>query len=190
LCSVSTSYSDNSGCISSNLGINGSTIGGNNTGTSNDESIGWQSMNLRIENIDKSIDYLIIFGGTNDFGARQVPLGTINHTDNTTFYGSLYTMFNYFYENFNNTKIGFVLPLQRQTMNNYNTYDKKLIDYVNAIKEMCNLFSIPLLDLFNCGGCYLLNETWKNNHLPDGLHPNQNYYYYIADKILNFIKLL
>lgn len=171
-------------CTSYNLGINGSTISGDNS------NIGYNSMCQRILNINKSSDYIIIFGGTNDFGSdKQVPLGTINDTGTNTFYGSLKTLFDNFYNNFN-CKVGFITPLQRTNMNNPNNDDKILKDYVNAIKEVCNLYSIPVLDLFNGGNCYPLNNNFKTNNLPDGLHPNQNFYNVLAYRIGKFIENL
>lgn len=182
---------NNTGCISTNLGINGSTIGGTGEiieGIRN----GYEPMNIRISNVSSNADYLVIFGGTNDFFSSdaQVTLGTIKDEDNSTFYGGLKKMFEYYYNNFLNTKIGYILPLKRSMMNTKNKFGYELKDYINAIMEVCNMYSIPYLNLFDEGQCYPLNSIWKNRNLPDGLHPNQEFYYVLADKIQHFIEKL
>lgn len=187
-----TIISEKTGCISTNMGVCGSTIGGDQT-TIDGKLNGYRPINERIKDVNADSDYLIIFAGTNDFGSgdAQVELGTIDdEPSHLTVYASLKKIFNYYYDNFNTTKIGFVLPLQRTTMNANNSFGYKLKEYINAIKEVCELYSIPYLDLYNSGGCYPLNENWKNNNLPDGLHPNQKFYYDLADKIIGFITAL
>ena len=177
-------------CISTNLGINGSTI----SGTGEKEGgvyQGYQPMNIRITNVNLNQDYLIVFGGTNDYGAGESikTLGTIEDTTNLSFYGSLDIICKYYYDNFivNGMKIGFITPIQRTNQNNQNSKGYILKDYVDAIKNVCKKYSIPVLDLFENGTIYPLNETFKNNFLPDGLHPNQNLYNIIAYKIADFI---
>lgn len=167
-------------CFSHNLGIGGSTLAGNNA------DIGENAMNIRLQNIDKNADFIIVFGGTNDL-SKNVPIGTPNDETNLTFYGSLNKMCKYFYENFNNTKICFITPIKRSS---YVSNDNQLKQYVEPILEICNKFAIPVLDLFNNGQCYPFIDNWKINNLPDGLHPNQNYYNYLADKIGNFLNTI
>lgn len=169
-----------------NLGINGSTISGNGQAHN-----GFKPMNVRIENVDPNQDYLFIFGGTNDYRIDDSlkTIGEITDTTNQTFYGSLNIICDYYYNNFvqNNMKLIFITPLKRTNGNIPNSAGFKLEDYVNAIKEVGKKYSIPVLDLYTMSEIYPDNINFKNNFLPDGLHPNQKLYYKIANIILKYL---
>ena len=165
------------GCISNNYGINGSKI-------SLEEK---NSMNVRISSITDEPNYFILFGGTNDF-EHNVPLGKINDITNTTFYGSLNIIDQYLLNNFVNTKFGIITPIKRELQ--INDLNLTLEDYRNAEVEIAKLYSIPILDLYYDGQSNPTNETWKLANLPDGLHPNQQYYNNLAIKIKSFIERL
>ena len=181
---------DNTGCNSNNYGIAGSTLSGDGSthNTVNDAIIGFQPMCNRLNLMSSSADVNIIFGGTNDALAdRQVPLGEFGDTTNLTFYGGLDIICKYLLNNFPKKTNLFIVPLQRHSQNTGNIYGKKLIDYVNAIKEVAGSYGLPVLDLYHNGGGTPLNSTWKTNNMPDGTHPNQSYYYDLANKIEDFI---
>lgn len=187
--------SDLTGCISTNLGINGSTIAGDGQSTGGSGHIlGYQPMNLRFDTITDDCDYIVIFGGTNDYGAdRILPVGTIDDDTNLTFCGAIKSIINKFYTNYSTerrTKLCFITPIQRPTGDNPNEYGSRLIDYVNAMITVCNKYSIPVLDLYHNAQCYPLNTTFRQVNMADGLHPTQNYYYTLADKIKNFMETL
>ena len=176
-------------CTVNNYGQNGSTIGGDGATTDEYGLLGYKPMNIRYKEMGKA-DYNIIWGGTNDcYASGRLPLGTINDTTNLTFYGSLKILIEGLIRKYPTSKICFLTPLQRTTTS-ANSYEKKLIDYVNAIIEVCEMYGIPYLDLYRKSGCYPLIAEFKNANLPDGLHPNQSYYYIIAYKIAQFIKSL
>ena len=54
----------------------------------------------RVPELDSDADVIMVFGGTNDFGHGDVPLGTINDRDNTTFYGALHVLYRQLWEKY------------------------------------------------------------------------------------------
>ena len=173
-------------CI--NYGESGSTIGGDGVtkhdGTLNE--IGSNPMNLRIDEVDTTVDILVIFGGTNDFGLTNnyVPLGTINDTTNLTFYGSLKVMIDKIIPKFIGKKIFFVTPLHRSK---YTTSGRYLSEYVKAIREVCDAYGIEIIDMYANGEFFAQNDYFKQRYSISGLHPNQDWYYILAKKIGNHI---
>ena len=200
---ASTSVTDNLTNIVGNLlrcnnvnnyGINGSTLGGDGTTISpvTNKELGYEPMVNRYSEIDNDSDYVIIFGGTNDYG-RDVGLPVGLESDNTvlTFYGSLNILIPDLITNYPTARIAFITPPHRKpaSNNNYiNYFGNTLDEYVDAINKICKKYSIPVLDLYNTGCIYPENTTWKNANMPDGLHPNQDFYYVLGNKIAEFIK--
>ena len=181
---------DNTSCTSNNYGIAGSTIGGDGStiNPTTQAIMGYLPMVSRLNNMNSNADVNIIFGGTNDALAdRQVPLGVMGDTTNLTFYGALNNIALYLLNNYPTKTNLFITPLKRQNQETGNAFGLTLKDYVNAIIEVANKYGFPVLDLYNDMGGTPLNSTWKNSNMSDGVHPNQNYYYILANKITNFI---
>ena len=85
------------------------------------------------KNIPGDTDYLTIWYGINDQGNTY--LGTINDTDNTTFYGAWNVVLPYLIEHHPYMKIGVIIT-------NFSG-----ADYRNAVREVCEKWGIPYLDL-------------------------------------------
>ena len=56
--------------------------------------------------------------------------------------------------------------------NEPNEIGKTLTDYRNAIIEVCDYYSIPVLDLYSCSGISPMVNSQVNELMPDHLHPN------------------
>ena len=157
-----------------------------------------EDFNMRAERMDKDFDAVVVFGGTNDFGHGVIPLGKMGDTDVYTFYGAVRTLCLYLIKNFPDKPIVFMTPLHR--LNEELDYNKRLedgnpnarplSDFVNAIKEVCELFSIPVLDMFKDGGMPARVWAWCERYMPDGLHPNDEGQKLIAHKLLKFLENL
>lgn len=157
-----------------------------------------EDFNARAERMDPDFDVVVVFGGTNDFGHGNVPLGKMGDSDVYTFYGALKTLCLYLIKNYPEKTIVFMTPLHR--LNEELDYNKRLeegnpnarplVDFVNAIREVCELFSIPVLDMFKESGMPARVWAWCENHMPDGLHPNDNGQKIIAHKLQKFLENL
>ncbi len=128
-----------------------------------------------------SADFISILGGTNDYGGNR-RLGTIADAradyDDTTvksFYYDVFYVLDKIYSLKPNVRVMFSTPLKRGAFENQPVYPAAnsagftLPQYVQAIKEVCSLFSVPVCDLFNESGINLLNIA---TYTGDNLHPN------------------
>ena len=55
--------------------------------------------------------------------------------------------------------------------------------YVEAIKEVCEHYAIPVLDLYSVSGIQPEIDIIRNMYMPDGLHPSD----LGAEKIANLV---
>ena len=161
-----------------NLGVASTSIspGGNPT----------RAMCDRYTDISSDTDYIVIMGGTNDH-VYGTPMGEVTDTTSETFYGGLYTLFEGIRHDYPNARLIMCTPIQKSWEGN-NTASKKFIDYVNAIREMCEYCSVICLDLYAKSGLtFHLPEMKKYFLNPDqsqgGLHCNQAGYEYLGHKV-------
>lgn len=134
-------------------------------------------------------DLIIIAAGTNDF-KLNVPLGelgTINDTvlNTNTFYGAYKDALNHILSINPDVRIVLWTPLQRNQAG-YDIYytnsaSHKLIDYVCAIKNIGQLYGIPVIDLYSTSG---VNMKTLMNYTYDGLHLSSHGY----DLVCRYLK--
>ena len=143
-------------------------------------------------NTPRNTTILTVWGGTNDYagaGGDGVPLGSseLSNRDKFTFYGALRVLIEELSTTFPSQKIGFMTPIFRVNCHQPNLQGHKLIDYVDAIIEVCAEYGIPVLDLFRISG---INEKNHVTLLADGLHPKGVGQLFISRKIAKFIDRL
>ena len=116
-------------------------------------------------------DYLVIQGGVNDCGLN-IPIGLITAWDDFTgalneytFIGALESLFRQAQAKYPNAKILFFTSAKLLHM-------PKLGDYMDAAKLVCNKYSIPVLDLYNCSGLNQGIPAVKSKYFSDDTHPN------------------
>lgn len=148
----------------------------------------------RYMNMEPEANVITVFGGTNDYG-HNATLGVMDSRGNSTFYGALHTICKGLYDLYPKAKYGFFTPLRfydHEHLNGElaNSKSHKLVDYVNAIKEVCAYYSIPVLDLYNMAGLTPYVPSVKVRLMPDGLHPNEEGHEIISSKIQWFLESL
>lgn len=127
----------NNGLTVINEAISGSTMGAGENGIN-------PFSGTRYTEIPTDADYITLMFGINDSG-HNVPLGTINDTDNTTFYGAWNVVLEYFINNFPFSHIGIIVGPGMQTANGQ--------QYANAEIEIAKKWGIPYLNIqFESGG--------------------------------------
>jgi lysophospholipase L1-like esterase len=140
-----------------------------------------------------NVDLVTIFAGTNDF-KLNIAIGTqgaIGDTTfvNTTFYGAYRELIEYILSHKPTVKIVLITPIQRDNggydVNTTNTVSCKLIDYINAIKNIGQMYGIPVLDLYSQSG---ITKLTLNTLTVDGLHPNDGGYIRIGNLISKYIR--
>lgn len=137
-------------------------------------------------------DLVIIAAGTNDF-KLNAPLGTVGiigdtNFDRETFCGAYRTLLEYILTDKPTIRIVLFTPLQRDNdgydVNYTNSAGCKLSDYANAIKQIAELYSIPVCDMYaNSGFTKLTLSTYTR----DGLHPNDTGYQRMGNYAAKFI---
>lgn len=158
-------------------------ISGNRVADNDDEAN--DPMYIRYTEMSDELDIVTVFGGTNDC-ASQTPIGTNSDETGETFKGALNILCRGLLGKYVGKRLGFITPIQR----NNDTRPIKLIEYVDAIKEICGLYAIPVLDLYNTSTITCAVDDNSNGLLTDGLHPSDAGHAVLARKISNFIKTL
>ncbi len=147
----------------------------------------------RVGSMDKNADIVVVFGGTNDFGHGDAPLGQMNDRNNNTFYGALHVLYQSLINQYLGKTIVILTPLHRSNEDNPKG-DKKendvatLKEYVNIIREVAEFYSLPVLDLYSTSGLQPRVPIIQETYIPDGLHPNDAGHEILAHKIILFLK--
>ena len=150
-----------------------------------------QDFNLRAETMNTDADAVVVFGGTNDYGHASIPLGTFDNKDIHTFYGGMHNLCLYLIKNYVGKPIVFMAPLHRlQEAKLDNPNSSPLQAFVDAQREVCEYYSIPVLDLYKEGGMPGNIWAWCEKYMPDGLHPNDAGHVLIAHKLQKFLENL
>lgn len=157
-----------------NYGISGSTLSANSI-------YNFEPMSIRyVEMVDA--DIISVLGGVNDY-LNNVPLGTLTDTGKNTIYGSLNVLCEGLSLKYPSSFIFFMTPFK---LINHSTNDLgySLEDVAKAVKEVCEIYNIPVLDLYNFG----LYELEAQNPKSDKLHPSQQFFVeYTSPQISRFI---
>lgn len=176
------------GGVALNYGISATRIARQKVVT---EDLCDRDFNMRVEEMDASADVVVVFGGTNDFGHGDAPIGKF--TDNTvyTFYGALHVLYRQLLERFPEKDIIVLTPLHRLsenvTINERGIPCEPLKKYVEAIREVAEYYSLPVLDLWKMSGMQPSVDVIREKYMPDGLHPSDLGAAKIADKLRDFL---
>ena len=151
---------------------------------------------MRAEVMDKDADKVFVFGGTNDYGHGDAPLGTPQDRTPKTFYGALHTLILYLLNAYPTAQIVFLTPLHRvgESDRLYNERGMRLSGnlqaYVDIILAVCGEYGLPVLDLFRTSGLQPNVPIIKETFVPDGLHPNAAGHRRLAERLESFLKAL
>jgi lysophospholipase L1-like esterase len=126
----------------------------------------------RFADMDDDASLVVVFGGTNDFGHGDAPMGTPEDRTPETFWGACHYLMSGIINKFPEARIVFMTPLHRATEDVKNVNGATLLDYVNIITTVASFYSIPVLDLWSVSGIQPRVDVLKEKYCPDGLHPN------------------
>jgi lysophospholipase L1-like esterase len=164
-----------------------------------------------IEVPDADIVYIAI--GSNDWAYSYVEVGTMeDNADNVdengnsratphTFYGALHLLCRGLISRYIGKQIIFATPIKRR-MNQSHTIptaitknDKTLKEYCEIIKEVCDYYSIPVIDMYSeCGLTPHIDEQvsmffCKNTSgIQDYVHPNADGHKVMARRIIGYLR--
>ncbi len=180
------------GAVCRNYGIGGTRIAKQTTPSA--EAIYDRDFCSRVDEMDTDADVVVIFGGTNDYGHGDAPLGTPADRTNDTFYGALHELYGKIITKYPEAFIVVLTPLHRLHEENLRGEGNKPQDvadlrtYVNIIREVAEYYSLPVLDLFSNSGISPNHPLINIKYFADGLHPNDEGHSVLADKIIRFLK--
>lgn len=132
-----------------------------------------------------------VWGGMNDF-CGGVELGRFGDRETTTFFGALDGLARRLYRKYPDAGLFFITPPKcRSTIYGWESFTPNpagyiLKDYRDAILQVADYYSVPVLDLYAGGGmsCYLDDGRYR----PDGLHYTNEGYARVARIIAGFIR--
>ncbi|HIG5431242.1 SGNH/GDSL hydrolase family protein [Klebsiella pneumoniae] len=146
-----------------------------------------------------AMDFISILGGTNDYGGNR-RLGTIadaradyDYTTVKSFYYDVFFVLNKIYTLKPTVRVMFSTPMKRGAFESQPVYPAAnsagftLPQYVQAIREVCALFSVPVCDLFAESGINLYNLSLYTG---DNLHPNAAGGELIARRMASVVNML
>lgn len=143
----------------------------------------------RFPQMSDDADVIVVFGGTNDYGHGDAPLGCFSDRTPNTFYGACHYLFSGLIKKYLGKPIVIMTPLHRVNENQKNTVSNGIIkDYVNIIREAAEYYSLPIVDLYSISGIQPEISEAREMYMPDGLHPNDNGHTVIAHKLKMFLE--
>jgi len=153
----------------------------------------WHHFISRIDNWDADADVVVVFGGVNDFGHGDAPLGTMDDRTEDTFYGALHVLYTKLIERYPQGRVVVMTPMHFVEENSLSRFDGErrvalLIDYVRIIRQVAEYYAIPVLDLYANSGIQPNVPALRERFTIDGLHPNEAGHSRIADCLENFLR--
>lgn len=173
-----------------NYGIGGTRLAKQTTPSANAR---WDlDFCTRLHEMDDDADVVVIFGGTNDFGHGDAPLGNADDRTPNTFYGACHTLFSEAIAKYPEAVIIVMTPLHRigEDLVQSNSNKAPLSVYVDIIKQVAAFYSLPVLDLWAVSGIQPRVSIIQQKYCPDGLHPNDAGHAIIAKRLAGFLSTL
>ncbi len=150
----------------------------------------------RVNDMDPDADIVVVFGGTNDFGHGSALIGNMSDRTPYTFYGALHTLYRSLIERYSEADIVILTPLHRgdcedcrrgQGINKI-TDTGTLKEYVEAIRQTAEYYSLPVFDLYAAGGLQPNVPIIRERYMPDSVHPNDAGHALLAKKIATYLE--
>lgn len=183
-----------------NCGVGGTGYLADNNGAS--KCFYKRVISTDVDAIPTGADIYTIFGSFNDMGKfTDDTIGTIESNDTSTLIGSMVkTIYAIEYKN-SDAIVAVIFPTPWASYNNTTIAKRTAVEkYINALRETCEKYSIPYLDLYHKSGLRPWNPTFNEKYYVDdnadgnyaeGVHPNtEGHRKFIVPKVLNFLESL
>jgi lysophospholipase L1-like esterase len=173
------------GAVCRNYGISGTRIAKRRVPYENPEFDRYYAS--RVPEMDPDADVVVVFGGTNDYGHGDAPLGEMSDRTVWTYYGALHVLFTALIEKYPAAQIVIITALHRE---DEEAQTPILKSFVDATRQVAEYYSLPVLDLWANYGIQPRIPVMKNMYVPDGLHPNDAGHAILANKLRAFLEQL
>lgn len=150
----------------------------------------------RAGGMDPDADVIVVFGGTNDYGHGDAPIGSMADRTPETFYGALHYLYTTLIDLYPDSLILVVTPLHRVNEDDPRGDGRKTQDslplkgYVEIIREVAEYYSLPVADLYKESGLQPNIPAVNQRCFVDGLHPNDRGHRAIANQLIYSISEL
>ena len=160
-----------------------------------DDYVDVNSFSERFNRMEDDADMVVVFGGTNDYGHGDAPIGNFEDRTPETFYGACHYLYSGLIKKYLGKTIVIMTPLHRigEESRSYGVKPGEfgsLKEYVDIIREVAEYYSLPVLDLFKESGLQPAVKEIQEKYIPDGLHPNDEGHIIIANKLKKFLENL
>lgn len=150
----------------------------------------------RVETMIPDADVVVVFGGINDHGHGDAPMGNMEDRTEDTFYGACHMLIQKIMARYPDVPIVMMTPLHRCNWSNmlFNEFGVRMVgtleDYVNAIRQVAAHYGVTVVDLF--AQCPIQPDIayQKEKYMPDGIHPNDAGHVLIADVLQKVLESL
>ena len=145
----------------------------------------------RVRFLEKDADFIVVFGGVNDFGEGDAPIGNDDDKTPDTFKGALNNLLEELLKCYSKEQIIFILPLHCFNENSPYGYGYKnepsltLDGYVEIMRNFTKRNNLKCLDIREEMG-----PAFNNPYFEDGLHPSDAGHQRLGELIANYIKSL
>lgn len=145
----------------------------------------------RASQMDKDADIIVVFGGTNDHGHGDAPMGEAGDRTPDTFIGACHDLWSQLKAGFPESRIVVLTPLHRSEENiPKGTGGWLLKDYVSVIRATAKAYGLSVLDLFETSAIQAQVPEIAEKLTTDGLHPNDEGHRILAEEIKVFLEKL
>ena len=153
---------------------------------------------MRMPEMDERADAVVVFGGTNDFGHGDAPIGTFADRDPSTFYGACHFLMSGLMERYCGKPIVILTPLHRLAEDcpegdgTGRKLDVRAVlsEYRAISMEVAAYYALPVLDLYAMSGMQPRHPVSCQRLMPDGLHPSDEGHAILAARISGFLRSL
>lgn len=145
----------------------------------------------RATQMEKDADVILVFGGTNDHGHGDAPMGTEHDRTPDTFIGACHYLWSQLKACFPESRIVVLTPLHRVEENIPKGRGGWLLkDYVSVIRATAKEYGLSVLDLFETSALQAQVPEIAEKLTTDGLHPNDEGHGILAEEIKVFLEAL
>ena len=168
-----------------NYGISGTRFAIQKTPSSKSEYDRYYAS--RIDEMNHDADLIFVFGGTNDFGHGDAPIGELGDKTPDTFFGAVDFLVNKLLKHYKKEQIVFIEPLYRTDeivpYNHIKPFKHTMPEYRDDLHKVLQKYDIELLDLKDKFG------KAENNPLYfDHVHPSDAGHKKLAELIVAYIR--
>lgn len=142
----------------------------------------------RFPGMPDGMDIVVVFGGTNDFGIGNEPIGEITDETADTFNGALNILMKGLKVKYPDAFIVFMTPLHRRTENIPNEFTGAVLpEYIAAIRERAAYYGIHIMDLYAAESLKPTEAYYETMIIGDGIHPNEKGHEVIAEEVMKYL---